>query len=513
MYEEDLNRTLLSSVSSTGSHLDTSIVGKDPLSLGLSAQRWRHVVLYVLAGVANSIILLTWAPISDLAASYFDVPLTLINFLSILTAGMYIPGTLLMVYVQRQWLLDFRGQMLTAATLNGLGVLIRFCAALVHESSTVGSFTIMTIGTAIAALSQPFFLNLPAALASRWFDLSERDIATTCCSLASPLGSAIGSIIPAMLVTRKGGDDDGDVEGVTVLIGVQLAIASASVAALYMFFSAYPDTPPTTSALKEREAYEKSVADAGRADKDVGERGANALSPPPSLQQQSELWQLFTNRNFRLLFIGFTLALAHLNSLAVLLNQLPGGYDNATVGLLGAVLILSGFCGAFVTGFVLEYTKAYESVLKGAYMLALVAVVTFMSNCGSGNTLGLILSGAFVGFAILPVVPASIVNCVETVYPLSGDLAVGVLYSTANILAVPFTFIGQVTLHGDDGSDAPGFPYGIWIMTTMAAGLAAVLLFQGSYARLNQDKHASNKEAQEVVNALMTGTIDSKEAI
>ena len=52
-----------------------------------------------------------------------------------------------------------------------------------------------------------------------------------------------------------------------------------------------------------------------------------------------------------------------------------------------------------------------------------------------------------------------------------------------------------------------------WIMPTMAAGLAAVLLFQGSYARLNQDKHASNKEAQEVVNALMTGTIDSKEAI
>lgn len=53
-----------------------------------------------------------------------------------------------------------------------------------------------------------------------------------------------------------------------------------------------------------------------------------------------------------------------MNALAALLNQLPGDYSNGAAGSLGAVLILSGFLGAFLTGFILNSTKAYRTILK-----------------------------------------------------------------------------------------------------------------------------------------------------
>ncbi len=95
-------------------------------------------------------------------------------------------------------------------------------------------------------------------------------------------------------------------------------------------------------------------------------------------------------------------------------------------------------------------------------------------------------------------------NTVEVVYPLSGDLAVGMLYSAANVLAVPLTFIGQILLDADDDIGAPLFPYGIWFLATMTLGFVPVLIFQGSYMRLREDKGSANaaKDA-EVVNALV----------
>ena len=466
--------------------------------LGLSEMRWRHVFLYVLAGVANAVVLLTWSPISDMAADYWEISTTLVNALSITFSALYIPGTWVMVKVSAKY--DFRGVLLCASLLNGVGVGVRLLGSFIHGESKLASFAVVWLGTAIAALSQPFFLNLPAALASRWFDLTERDTATTVCSLASPLGSAIGSAIPALIVSRKGDDDDGPVTGVSTLLGVQFGVAAVAVLAQYFFFHAYPPVPPTVSAFKDRLAfYEAQNGSKSRAKAEAEETSRNPASDD---EPHSEVWALLQNYNFSLLFIGFTLALAHLNSLAVLLNQLPGDYSNATVGLVGAALILTGFFGAFLTGFVLEWTKAYQTVLKAAYTLSLIGIAVFLSNCRDGNATGLIISGGFLGFAILPIVPSSIVNSVETVYPLSGDLAVGMLYSSANILAVPFTFIGQVLLSFHGGS-APFFAYGIWLMVTMIMGWLPVMFFKGTYSRLREDERTGTRQDDEAFNRLI----------
>jgi hypothetical protein len=57
----------------------------------------------------------------------------------------------------------------------------------------------------------------------------------------------------------------------------------------------------------------------------------------------------------------------------------------------------------------------------------------------------------------------------------------------ANVTAIFMTFLGQVLLSLDSLGPAPVFPYAIWVSFLLAMALLPVLLFQGSYFRLQQD--------------------------
>ena len=58
----------------------------------------------------------------------------------------------------------------------------------------------------------------------------------------------------------------------------------------------------------------------------------------------------------------------HLNSLAALIGQLPGDYADEDYGEVGAILIICGFISSFLTGFLLNCSLAYRTVLKVAYV-------------------------------------------------------------------------------------------------------------------------------------------------
>lgn len=80
-------------------------------------------------------------------------------------------------------------------------------------------------------------------------------------------------------------------------------------------------------------------------------------------------------------------------------------------------------------------------------------------------------------------------NAVECAYPVSEDLALGLLYIGANTMAIAMTFIGQVLLAYDPDSAGPSplYPYSIWSTGTMILGLVPIILYNGKYLRLNQD--------------------------
>jgi FLVCR family MFS transporter 7 len=337
--------------------------------------RWVTVLLFVFAGVANAMILLSWAPISDKANDYWNgIGLTAVNLLNVVFQIMYLPGTMLALRISEKNLL--RNVLLTGGLLTTSGCLIRLAGVLLRDSITAnGSYVLVLLGTALVGLAQPFYLNMPAKIASTWFAVSERDIATTLCSLANPLGSAIGSFIPAMFVTS----DSHHVvhHGIQSLVLVQFIVAGIALCLTFALFRDQPPTPPTASA-KTMQMNKKTD------------------------QMFIEVTNLFQNGEYVKLFVAFTIILGSLNALAALLNQLPGDYSNSEIGLTGAALIMSGFFGAFLTGFVLDYSKAYSTVLKAAYFLAVLCWIFFMANCRSGNTVLFVVSAACLGLFTLP---------------------------------------------------------------------------------------------------------------
>lgn len=222
--------------------------------------RWLIVLLFLYAGFCNSFTLLTWSPISDKADTYWEgIGLFAINLLVVIWQVLYLPGTSLSLYISQKFN-SLRTNMIAAGLLNTLGCAIRYSGSLTKEStSATTSYCLVLFGTILTGLAQPFYVNIPGKIAGSWFGEGERDLATTFCSLANPLGSAIGSAIPALFVK----DNSHINSGVEKVLLIQFITSSFSVLLVYIFFQSAPKTPPSKSQQirdeKDAQATEEKV--------------------------------------------------------------------------------------------------------------------------------------------------------------------------------------------------------------------------------------------------------------
>eukprot|EP01031_Cornospumella_fuschlensis_P031428 gene31428-37986_t len=236
--------------------------------------RWVVLAVYILAAVANAAVLLTWAPITDKAQTYWnDIDLTAVNILSVAFQVCYVPGTLFGLWCSERYAL--RG------------------AAAIDSAGTSASYGLILFGTILVGLAQPFYLNMPAKIAATWFGVSERDIATTMCSLGNPLGSALGSILPAMFVT---GDSDHAIKtGILGLLTTQAIISIVSIVVTFFLFRSRPDTPASASAEQMQ---------------------IIASTKALNTMFDEMLKLVSTNAEYRKLLFSFTIVLGNLNAIA-----------------------------------------------------------------------------------------------------------------------------------------------------------------------------------------------------
>ena len=59
----------------------------------------------------------------------------------------------------------------------------------------------LIIGPLFPAIAAPLFLNFTPLFAARWFAPKKHDIAAAIGSMSNPLGLAIGSLLPSLIVT------------------------------------------------------------------------------------------------------------------------------------------------------------------------------------------------------------------------------------------------------------------------------------------------------------------------
>lgn len=332
------------------------------------------------------------------------------------------------------------------------------------------------------------FCKYSPLIASEWFPVKERDIATTVGSFCSPVGNALGQIISVVIVSM---DSDGDVTGMSSLMAVEMGISALITLLVFLFFRSKPPTPPSASSrLKET--------------MDAGDRRAlvsvdRAAGPPMGNAEiswrktRTEVYELLGNEDYVYLLLAFTIGLGIFNSLITLINQFvePQGYTSDDAGNFAAVMILCGLVGAGIMTVILDRTHAYRTCLKLGFFLAFLGLVLFSFMLRPGNRDALYVSFALLGLFILPMLPAVLENCSEVTYPLAEDLPVGLLFIGGNILSIGLTYFLQFLLSKDEWTNPPWMPSSLLLILLPFISFLLLLKYNGQYKRRNCDFNIS----------------------
>jgi hypothetical protein len=169
-------------------------------------RRWLILAIFCSLELCNNLLCFAFAPISDIAGNFFGGGYygsnTSINMLANIILVMYIPGTCVSILLMKYF--RMKRSLAICGLLTVLAALLRFIAAYnINSLGFANAYAIMMLGQALAGLGQPMFLNSPPAIAAIWFPVDEREMATTIGSMFSPIGSALGQIVPVLIVSQS----------------------------------------------------------------------------------------------------------------------------------------------------------------------------------------------------------------------------------------------------------------------------------------------------------------------
>ncbi|GAB6024551.1 hypothetical protein CHUAL_009704 [Chamberlinius hualienensis] len=165
-------------------------------------ERWIIVTVYSLIQLTNGALWINFASIASYTAGYFDVESSAVNWLSMVYFVTFGPCVFVAMWIVNKYGLKIGLYM--ACIINVTGALLRDFATypFVADSSR---YAIAIAGQALASTALPIMTTLPTKISQDWFEEKERTISTTICAMASPVGSALGSFIPSLMVKSNDG--------------------------------------------------------------------------------------------------------------------------------------------------------------------------------------------------------------------------------------------------------------------------------------------------------------------
>lgn len=503
------------------SQSETSMSSKS-MQFKVYPTRWYMLLIFAILELCNALMWVTFSPISDIAGHYFGDgyigSVTGINMMANVFLILYAPGTIMAIFSMKYF--KPRNSILFAGVLTTIGCFLRMMAAIFRdELGGTNTYVLIFLGQALGALAQPYFLSFPPAMASIWFSASERDISTTIGSMCSPIGNAIGQIIPILFVyeDKKDGYEDDDsykaynVHGMSTLMIVEFIICLVPLVIAFYYFQDAPPTPPSYSTyLKNNKNNNNSKTKlndnsssliSALESEEFNHRFSQSLIQPEEVPNEANSWEevkadiilLLKNKDFIILFSAFSIGVGFFNSILTLLNQIvsPFGYSNDDAGIFGAVFIVFGLIGAGIMGNVMEKTKAYRSLLRGGLTVSICTCFVFILLLFSDNFWPLLFSFCLMGFSVLPLLPVMMENCAEITYPVPEEIPMGILFAGSNILGLGFIFALQYLIDVDPFGPPPFLPSNFFIIGILLLAFIILLFYKGEYKRMQHDKRKS----------------------
>lgn len=124
----------------------------------------RDAGIFCCASFGSALGWLSYAPIADIAESHFDVGPGFINLIGNLFLILYVPGSILSLWVTEAHGLS--ANIVTGIWLSFFMCLIKWIATLVPDPHT--GFALTVLGQVVGAAGQPLLLNVAARLSMDW---------------------------------------------------------------------------------------------------------------------------------------------------------------------------------------------------------------------------------------------------------------------------------------------------------------------------------------------------------
>ncbi|XP_048213048.1 feline leukemia virus subgroup C receptor-related protein 1 isoform X2 [Perognathus longimembris pacificus] len=171
-----------------------------PPRTALSARRFAVLIIFSLYSLVNAFQWIQYSIISNVFVDFYGVTQLHIDWLSMVYMLAYVP-----LIFPATWLLDTRGLRFTAllgSGLNSLGAWVKCCSVQPHL------FWVTMLGQGLCSVAQVFILGLPSRIASVWFGPKEVSTACATAVLGNQLGTAVGFLLPPVLVPNTQNNTD-----------------------------------------------------------------------------------------------------------------------------------------------------------------------------------------------------------------------------------------------------------------------------------------------------------------
>ncbi len=366
----------------------------------------------------NQMAWITFAPITNAAAKFYDVSVMSIGLLSLSFMAVYI-----IVSIPASWVIDTYGIKVAV----GFGAILTAIFGLLRgvPSFRFGLVLAAQIGIAIG---QPFILNSVTKVAARWFPMEERATAVGIGTLAMYLGIIIGMVVTPLLTIYY---------GISQMLLIYGALALASALTFFAVVREHPPTPPGPPEMEERALMFDGLKIA------------------------------LSTKDFLLLMVVFFIGLGAFNGITTWIEELvrPRGFTISQAGMAGGLMVLFGVLGALVLPPLSDRTHRRIPFVIAALIGAAVGMfgLAFVKSYPL-----LLISSAVMGFFLLSAAPIGFQYGAEVAYPAPEGTTNGLLLMAGQISGVLF-IIGMGLLKSPKTGSMTGSMLGLIALTVLAA--------------------------------------------
>ncbi|NWU69695.1 FLVC1 protein, partial [Pterocles burchelli] len=427
---------------------------------------WRRLaVLGVFSSysLVNAFQWIQYSILSNVFAGFYGVSFTQIDWLSMIYMVAYVP-----LILPATWLLDARGLRLTAllgAGLNALGAWLK-CASLAPDR-----YPLTLTAQAVCAVAQVFILGLPSRIASVWFGPTEVSTACAVAVLANQLGTAIGFLLPPVLVPNTPNDIDLMAHNISIMFYGTAIVSTLLFFLAGVVFEEKPKYPPSHS------------------------QAVLQTMPPEEYSYKQSIINLFKNIPFVLLLISYGIMTGAFYSVSTLLNQMIVTHEGEEVnaGRIGLTLVVAGMVGSIICGLWLDYTKTYKQTTLIVYILSFIGLLVFTFTLDLGYLIVVFVTGGVLGFFMTGYLPLGFEFAVEITYPEPEGTSSGLLNASAQIFGIVFTLV-QGKLITDYSARAGNLFLCAWIFV----GIILTALIKSDLRRHNVNLGIMNLDVKAV---------------